>query len=272
MKLLHAIAIALAIASFADRAASQSAPPGFDLAALGAGNSLVLLRSDAPQATRTVKITGVTGNVIGIDVRPMDGRLYGITDADALYTIDMRTGAATLVSRLGSPFDRAATSGFDFNPQSDRLRLIAATGQNLRINVDIGAVAIDGPLSYASDDEHAGRRAQIAATAYTNSVARARSTKTFDIDYALDLLVLQEPPNDGTLASVGSLGIDCGAAAGFDIATDGRGVDHAFLVCGATLYRLDLESGAARSIGAIGGAETSFLGLAVVSGGPMPSR
>ncbi|MGH8238034.1 MAG: DUF4394 domain-containing protein [Steroidobacteraceae bacterium] len=257
---------AVAVGLLPGTAATQTSVSAFELAALDTANSLVLFRSDAPQTTRTVPISGARGAMIGIDVRPMDGKLYGITDTGALHTIEPRTGAATLVSQLGSPFDGTTASGFDFNPQSDRLRLIAGTGQNLRVNVDVGAVAIDGTLSYAADDNHAGRRPQVAATAYTNSVARAPTTVTFDIDHALDILVRQEPPNDGVLATVGPLGIDCAETTGFDIATDARGADHAFLVCGAKLYRLDLESGAARMLGSIGAAQTRFIGLAVLAG------
>lgn len=245
-------------------AAPQSGGPDFLLVALDSANALVFFSSGSPQVAHSVQVTGVTGNLVGMDIRPMDGRLYAITDGDMLHVIEPRTGAARVVSRLASPFDRTVASGFDFNPQSDRLRLIAATGQNLRVNVDIGAVAIDGALAYASDDDHAGKRPQVSATGYTNSVARARTTETFDIDHALDLLVKQDPPNEGLLETVGALGIDCDEAAGFDIATDSRGLDHAFLVCDAILYRLDLRSGATREIGPVAGGAGRFIGLAVL--------
>jgi len=266
VRLISAAISVAAIGLLPSAAAPQTGISAFELAALGTANSLVLFRSDAPQTTRTVTISGAKGVMIGIDVRPLDGKLYGLTDAGVLHAIDPRTGTATLVSRLGSPFDGGTAAGFDFNPQSDRLRLVAGTGQNLRVNVDVGAVAIDGTLSYASDDDHAGRRPQVAATAYTNSVARAPTTVTFGIDHALDILVRQEPPNEGVLATVGALGIDCTEATGFDIATDARGADHAFLVCGAKLYRLDLESGAARLLGSIGSEQSRFIGLAVLEG------
>lgn len=253
-----------AISAVSGTISAESDPAAFQLVALDAANALLVFRSDSPQDARRIKITGADGGFIGVDVRPMDGSLYGLTDVGTIHVIDVSTGAARLVSRLGSPFDGGAASGFDFNPQSDRLRLIAMAGQNLRVNVEIGAVAIDGPLAYASADDHAGKRPQVTATAYTNAVARARSTETFDIDSGLDLLVRQDPPNEGILESVGPLGVDCGEAAGFDIATDGRGRNHAFLVCDSTLYRLELASGAAREIGPVGNEIGHLIGLAVL--------
>jgi hypothetical protein len=243
---------------------AMAASPAFPLVALGPSNTLTLFRSDAPGSTQTIKVSAVDGTVIGVDVRSADGKLYAITTTDALYTIDPRTGAATAVSKLGSPFGGGPASAFDFNPQADRLRVIGPAGQNLRINVQLGAVAIDGTLNYAADDNHAGKRPRVSATAYTNAVPRARSTTMFNLDYGLDVLVRQEPPNDGVLTTVGPLGVDCGEAAGFDIATDADGTDHAFAICSKTLYRVDLESGAARALGAIDATESRFLGLAVL--------
>lgn len=262
MNALSASVLALVAASLPPLA--MAASPAFPLVALGPSNTLTLFRSDAPGSTQTVKVSAVDGTVIGIDVRSADGKLYAITTIDALYTIDPRSGAATAVSKLGSPFRGGPASAFDFNPQADRLRLIGPDGQNLRINVQLGAVAIDGTLNYTADDNHAGKRPRVSATAYTNAVPRARSTTMFNLDYGLDVLVRQEPPNDGVLTTVGPLGVDCGEAAGFDIATDAGGTDHAFAICGKTLYRVDLESGAARELGAIGAAESRFLGLAVL--------
>ena len=245
-------------------AAEPAASPVFDLVALTADNTLVAFRSDAVSSAHAIKITGADGTVIGIDVRPADNKLYGITEIGTLYTIDPRVGASTRVSRLSSAFRGAKASGFDFNPQSDRLRLVATTGQNLRVNVNVGAVAIDGVLTYTSDDLHAGARPSIVAAGYTNSVRAARSTVTLVIDHAFDTLVRQEPPNDGLLTTVGAIGVDCGPATGFDIVTDASGADYAFMVCETELYSLNIKTGRARSIGNIDSPATEFIGLAVL--------
>jgi len=258
------IAVLLFVVTHVGGAAQAASAPAYDLVALAPDNTLIALRSDSLRDPRIARITDTDGTIIGIDVRPADGKLYGITDAGTLYTIDARTGASTRVSRLSSAFRGATASGFDFNPQSDRLRLVAETGQNLRVNVEVGAVAIDGVLTYASDDVHAGARPAVVAAGYTRSVHKTSSTVTFVIDHGFDTLVRQEPPNDGTLTTVGALGVDCGPATGFDIVMDARGVEHAFLICSTELYGVDIRTGKASSIGKVESPATQFIGLAVL--------
>ena len=69
-------------------------------------------------------------------------------------------------------------------------------------------------------------------------------------------LPIQNPPNNGTLVSVGALGVDVGDNAGFDIsAVDG--VAYAALQVAPSvssgLYRIDLTTGRATLVGRIGG-------------------
>jgi hypothetical protein len=225
---------------------------------------LLRFNSARPGDVTTTKISGVTGTLVGLDRRPANGLVYALSDANDVYTIERASGAATLVSTLTVAFDGGPRSGVDFNPQVDRLRLVAASGQNLRVHVDLGATATDGALRYAADDPNAGKRPAIAAAAYTNAVANAATTKLFDIDSDLDVLALQDPPNDGVLRTVGPLGVDFGARAGFDIVSAG-GVERALAVSGAVLYDIDLATGAARPLGAVGASPgTDLIGLTVV--------
>lgn len=248
--------------------AAPGDPPvsGVRLIGLSGDNTLLVFDAGRPAEVRTVKVGRVGGTLLGIDFRPADGRLYGLTSANNLYALDPATGAASLVSTLTVPFDGGVRSGLDFNPQSDRLRLVGSNGQNLRVHPDLGASASDGALAYARGDRHFGRKPAVTACAYTSSVARAPSTRTFDIDPALDVLVLQEPPNDGLLKTVGPLGVDFGVVGGFDILTDAAGRDHGFAVSGQTLYRVDLATGAAAPLGTIGGGRPPLIGLAAASG------
>jgi hypothetical protein len=244
--------------------AYAAAPRSYSVAALTADNQLVLFNTATPQTTRVVKLSGINETVLGIDVRPLDGKLYGITTRDQLVTLTPATGVMQRVARLGSPFGGGAASGFDFNPQADRLRLVGPTGQNLRVQVLVGAVAVDGVLSYKAGDRGADKRPSITAVAYTNAYANAPSTVMFDIDAQADTLLRQDPPNDGVLQTVGPLGVDCGEAAAFDIASPQPGVDDAFAICGTTLYRINLQTGAAQAVGAIGGVTTGFSGMALL--------
>jgi hypothetical protein len=236
-----------------------------DLIALDESNTLLRFNSAQPQNVTAVKVSGVSGALIGIDVRPANGLLYGLSTRNDVYTIDPASGAAKSVSTLTVAFDGGARSGFDFNPQADRLRLLGGNGQNLRVHVDLGATATDAPLRYAAEDANAGKRPVIAAAAYTSSVADAPSTKLFDIDSDLDVLALQDPPNDGVLVTIGPLGVDFSGFAGFDIVTEG-GVDRALAVSGSVLYEIDLASGAAHPLGAVGAAPgtNSLIGLTVL--------
>ena len=109
--------------------------------------------------------------------------------------------------RRSRPPLAGASFGFDFNPTVDRIRLTSDARQNLRLNPDTGATAaVDGALTYAAGDPGAASTPRIVGSAYTNSVAGATTTQLFDLDAGRDALVLQNPPNNGTLVTVGSLG------------------------------------------------------------------
>lgn len=242
------------------------------LVGLSGNNTLVLFGSSNPGKISSIKVSGVSGTLLGIDLRPANGQLYGVSDTHDLYTIDPTTGIATHASTLSVAFKGGPRSGMDFNPQADRLRLNGANAQNLRINVDLGATATDGALTYASRDRNAGKSPSVSATAYTNSIAGTDSTKTFDIDSNLDVLVLQEPPNEGVLVTVGSLGVDFEPLSGFDIVTN-RGINTAFAASGSTLYTINLSTGAATKLGTIGNNKVNILSLSAVNlAGPMGSQ
>ena len=225
---------------------------------------LLLFHADRPEAVRTVRPSGLSGRLVGIDLRPADGHLYGVTTSNDLYRIDAATGASTLVSTLTVPFDGDLRSGVAFNPQADRLRLVSADGQNLRVNVVLGATAVDTPLAYAPEDRNAGKRPRIAGAAYTNTVRDATTTKLFEIDAEQDVLVLQDPPTDGILKTVGPLDVDFALLSGFTIVTDSGGADRAYAATAGTLYTIDLGTGRATPIGTIGDPPATLVSLSAV--------
>jgi hypothetical protein len=213
--------------------------------------------------SRIVTPKNVTGTLIGIDRRPADGKLYGLTGSD-VYRVDPESGEATLVSTLTIPFDGDVRSGVDFTPQLDRLRLTSADGRNLRVNVVLGATAADTPLAYAPGDPNAGTRPRITASGYGNNKPNVATTTLFEIDSGLDVLVIQDPANDGVLKTVGPIGMDVPDAAGMDVVTDGQGKDHAWAAWGTTLYTLDLATGRATAFGPVPGATHPVISLAVL--------
>ena len=159
--------------------------------------------------------------------------------------------------------------GIDFNPAADRLRVVSAADNNLRINVATGATLVDGTLAYAAGDANAGANPNIAEAAYTNNDNNpATGTLLYYIDDLLDVLVNTSNPNAGVLNTVGALGLDVDEYLGFDISTDAAGVNRAFAslrVAGAQgLYAINLATGAATLIGAIGMDRLHGLAVATV--------
>jgi Domain of unknown function (DUF4394) len=223
-----------------------------EFVALSDDNTLISFDPSSPAETDSVAVTGVDGVLLGIDTRPADGLIYGITTANNIYTIDSDSGAATFVSTLDMPFEGGTISGFDFNPVADRLRLVGDNDQNFRINVDTGEVTVDGILDFAEGDFNSGVNPNITAAAYTNSFDGTDSTELYEIDTLLNDVVLQNPPNDGTLVTVGDLGLDFDTLGGFDIISSPDGENAAFAVSDGTLYTIDLDHGMAFSLGEIG--------------------
>lgn len=206
-------------------AASGAAQAGVDVKSLqviGLTGDQQLISFAAGKANKAVAIGSISGletdtSIVGIDYRIQDGQLYGVGNAGGVYTINTSTAAATLVNRLSIALN-GSQFGVDFNPAADRLRIISNAGQNLRHNVNSGGVTLeDGALNYTVGTTVTG----IAAAAYTNNdLDLLTGTSLFDIDPALDQVVLQSPPNNGSLAVTGKLTVDAGSAIGFDIYTD----------------------------------------------------
>jgi hypothetical protein len=243
-----------------------------------AGGALVRFSADDPATiVSSTPITGVpAGEALeGIDTRPATGQLYLLTNeagTGRLYTVDPDTGAASLASTISEPL-LGSDFGVDFNPVPDRLRVVSDQDQNLRINVDTGATTVDGPLAFAAGDTNDGADPSITGVAYANPIAGATSTALFDIDTVLDVLASQDPPNSGTLNTIGELGVgDVTAVLGFDI-LPGSGRALASLVVGgsAGLYSIDLSTGAASLIDPIGDGLTLIGGLTVLADGPLES-
>lgn len=256
-----AVIAAVAAALLAGGARAQTA------VGLTADGRLLTLDLATGAAGAAVAVAGAGGRLVGIDVRPADGRLYGLTDARGLVVVDPATGAATPLRPIAEPLDASGPVIVDFNPAADRLRVIDRTGRSLRVDVDTGAAAVDGPLAYAPGDAGAGRPPAVVAGAYTNSVAGVRGTELFDLDAARDALLLQSPPNDGVLQTRGPLGIDLPETAAFDILLDAEEENLAFLAAGAVLYRVDLDVGTATPAAVLSGDAAALIDIAIL---PVP--
>ncbi len=232
------------------------------IAALVGNDTLVHIDAKAAKVTKTVKITGTSGALIGMDVRPSDGMLYALAADGTVSTIDPMTGKATTKSKLETVLPAGVAGTVDFNPVADRMRIIGQDGTNLRANVDDGKVTTDKPLNFAEADANKGKTPGIVAGAYINAVKGAKETTLYDIT-ADGTFVKQAPPNDGVLVTMGPIGVKPKAMA-FDISTDAQGMNTGWLMADDMLYKVDLTNGKAMSPVKVAGVVGAIRKIAVL--------
>ncbi|GGH23803.1 DUF4394 domain-containing protein [Mucilaginibacter phyllosphaerae] len=222
---------------------------GPDLALYAVTQDNQLLSLNAKNAASLTKQTTITGlqvgeSILAIDFRPATGQLYGVSSSSRIYVINTETAVARAIGAAAfTPAITGAAVGFDFNPTVDRIRLVSLSGQNLRLNPETGTVAAtDGVINGAAG-------ATITAAAYTQNTAGTSTTALFVIDIANDKLYKQDPPNDGKLVEIGSLGFDAQQTGGFDISPDGSAALAVLTVNNKSgLYNINLENGKATKI------------------------
>jgi hypothetical protein len=240
-KSLIAAAVVAGSIGFASAASAQS------IVALVGNNTLTVVDFKTKKAASTVQVKGV--QLIGIDVRPADGMLYGVTTDGQVGTLDAKTGVFTKKADLSEKLKAGVTATIDFNPAADRLRIMGSDGTSHRANVDDGKVTVDGSHKYADADAMKGKTPRVIAGSYSNSIKGTKETALYNIDAANGNLVRQAPPNDGVLNTIGSLGIKLNGPAAFDIQAAGEGDNTAWLFNGGTLYKVDLKTGKATAAG-----------------------
>ena len=240
--------------------------------ALTANNNLISFDTDKSQILRSlVAVTGVTvgQTLVGLDFRPSTGDLYALgynsTTNDAqLYIINRSTAVATLVN--ATPFSLLLGTGeigMDFNPVVDRIRVVGANNANYRLNPITGTIAfMDIDLNFVAGDANAGADPSVNTAAYTNSFNGTLTTTLYDYDFMLDVFATQNPPNNGTLNTVGSSGIivnKTDATADLDIYYDATTASNIAYLSANTgtdaidkIYNVNLTTGAATLIDRIG--------------------
>jgi hypothetical protein len=146
--------------------------------------------------------------------------------------------------------------GFDFNPMIDRIRVVTDTNKNYVFNPITGALQLAATdLAYGAADPNLGKDPNVAGSAYSNNTSTPpASTQLYGIDTGLNILVTQAN-NAGTLGTVGPLGVDISALAGFDIS--GRtGTAYAVMTPAGSsqsiFYTINLGTGAATPVGPVG--------------------
>jgi hypothetical protein len=257
---------ALAVGSAGSSSATVPVLPAFGITS--DGGVMVAFDTDNPGLLNwVVAPTGfVCGEnfLLGIDFRVQDGQLYALGNRGCIYIVTVPpvpppprpVVSLRHVSQLSVPLD-GTNFGFDFNPAANRLRIVSDTGQNLRHDLGTHLTAVDGPLSSGPSTATV---TGISAAAYTNNdVNSATNTTLFDINTTTDQVVIQSPANTGFVIATGSLGVDAGPNAGFDIFADlsgGKTISNtAFATLTlpgnsrSTLFTVELLTGAATSVG-----------------------
>lgn len=221
--------------------------------------------------TSTVSITGISAGqtIEGLDFRPNTGQLYafGYNSAGSMYqvyTINRTSGVATAINTATTIALGNGPIGFDFNPTVDRIRVVSANGGNYRLHPGTGLIAAtDGTLSYVAGDPNAGTSPKIVTAGYTNSYIGAATTSLYNYDNVLNVVTLQNPPNNGSLTTVGASGITTNTTmpmVDMDIFYDNMtSTNKAYVLANSAgsattdqLYSLNVGTGAATLIGAIG--------------------
>jgi hypothetical protein len=190
--------VSAATASSASTTAQGGTMPPVFIFALTTDNTLYVLppNSITPTYLSLGRVVGIGGNdLIGIDFRPADKKLYALSDAGRLYTINFNVAppTATLVSTLSPRFPSGFQSLMDFNPVVDAIRLIGGDTLNYAVvknasNI-LATTAVQTSLTYAVGDVNAGKTPKVIGGAYNNNVAGATTTIFYAMDHDLDTLV-----------------------------------------------------------------------------------
>lgn len=246
------------------RALAVRPPASPRVFALTTNDQLVTFRPGRPDALLSTRaITGLPSSedLLAIDFRPADGRIYAIGRSGRAWRIEPATAAATALPLTPLPVD-AGVLAFDVDPAADVGRVATSVGQTLRFSLASGAIIdADVPLAYAAFDPGAGVAPVIAAWAHTDPRFGASETTLFALDTGRDALVRvgsvggsPVPPESGELVTLGDLGVDVTDVAGLDL--DVAGAAYAVVqVVGAsasTFVGLDLATGEPRDLGPIG--------------------
>jgi hypothetical protein len=263
----------------------------YTLASPGVPNRLIGFNGVNPSnLLSNVAINGLNANerLIGIDIRPSSGQLYGVTttsttDAARVVIINPRSGALTQVAPSGTTLPSGQFYGMSFVPGDESIRIISYnTGNNLRINPDTGVrIAFDSGLDYVLGDVNVSIAPVIANIAYRFGVNELGFTTAtlYGIDTRGANSVLARindfddplPPSTlGAMRTVGPLRINpATVVGGFDIQLVSNAAFAALSTDGVSsnLYRVNLVNGNTVLVGPIGSGIGLVDGLAIVSVG-----
>jgi hypothetical protein len=254
--------IALSLGFIASATAFNAAQAA-SLVAINSANQIGVFDSEKANKASFINISGfqsVGESFLGIDLRPSNNTIYGISTASKLYTVDAFTGAASFIAALtGYTVNTKLGYGIDFNPVADRsaapsLRVVTSAGDNLAVNANNGAVTTQISLKTTAK----GAQTNTVATGYTNvayiNSDPTQNTAPADTDlYYLNFeknvqAVALAAFNDPTIiTSEKGLGFDILSAGGFDIfSRNGKNTAYAAVNVKEDEYDKDDSKGKAK--------------------------
>jgi hypothetical protein len=237
--------------------------PNANVYALTSDNAIYVLRPGASNYARLGRVETQGGNLIGIDFRPADGKLYGLTDLGVLYTIPVSStsvGQATRISTTNPRFTGGFGAVVDFNPVLNALRIMGSNDQNIAVlngadGSNLTTSVAQTKFAYAQGDVNAGKDPEIVGGAYSNNFVGATATLFYLVDADNDTLVTIADKNatgssntgGGQLQTIGQFYDESGnrlnmsPTSDLDIYTDRTGKN--FLVGQTTrlLFSIDLS-------------------------------
>jgi len=247
-----AIALTLALAAVGSQAVT--------LIGLNSQNQLARIDTSNIDAAVNIDITGLNAGdrFVGIDTRPSNGLIYGVTLSNRIYTVNELTGAASFVAALSSNVVQGNLGyGIDFNPVADAgtgasLRLISSAGGNFAVNATTGVVG------NAANTIAAGYTAVAYSNSVVNQAAAPASTALYYIDSNNDTLSSASSLfNTPTITTIGALGIDVLRANGFELLANGQAFAALNVDAGSSLttglYGISLANGQASLLGTYNG-------------------
>ena len=248
--------VAAALSVFASAASAES------LVAINSNNQVsVFDSSNAVGAVFNTIFGAAAGKTfVGIDLRPSNNTVYGVTTSNEIYTLNAYTGNSSFVAALSNNIITSANGyDLDFNPVNEALgttsfRIVGSNGQNFAVNANTGAVT-----NFANNQPSATTPHTIGTgytgVSYTNSnpSVPASSTSLYYINSSTDeLFVATSAFNTPTITKVGALGHEILRANGLDISASGIAYSSFLMDDGtgkSALTTINLATGAATKTG-----------------------
>lgn len=264
-----ALQLSILLASFVTSSAHAEL-----LVGLNSQNQIGVFDSSNAAGASFISIAGLAAqeSLIGIDLRPSNNTLYGISNMNRLYTLDAYSGAATFAFDLSVPVISASNGyGIDFNPVADAgtgasLRLVSSAGDNYAINANTGAVTVATSIA-----------AGFSGVAYSNSdptqSGAPASTALYYLNSNNDTLsVATSAFNNPNITLMGMIGLDILKANGLELFSNGNLFAAVNLDDGtldSKLIQISLADGSAQVLGTFNG---TLNGLAAApSAVPVPA-